>query len=103
MFVVALLNVLYNYNIMSSLTDIMSWDTILTRGEMEEIEKICSRARWQWGATSDHTAPHKKFWKMDVKGYAIFDSVIPEKIEILVPFKHKILDYKMKKLLRQLL
>ena len=61
-------------NIMSLLTDIMSWDTILTRGEMEEIERICSRPRWQWGASSDHTAPHKKFWKMDVKGYAIFDS-----------------------------
>ena len=56
---------------MSSLTDIMSWDTILTQPEMKDIEQICSRARWQWGATSDHTAPHKKFWKMDVRGHAI--------------------------------
>ena len=45
---------------MSSLTDIMSWDTILTQPEMKDIEHICSRARWQWGAISDHTAPHKK-------------------------------------------
>ena len=73
---------------MSLLTDIMSWDTILTKEEMQEIERICSRARWQWGATSDHTAPHKKFWKMDVKGHAIFDKHIPEKIKILVPFEY---------------
>ena len=78
---------------MALLTDIKSWDTILTREEMKEIEKICSRPRWQWGAISDPTAPHKKFWKMDVKGTAMFDSIIPEKIEILVPFKFKILDY----------
>ena len=30
---------------------------------------------------------------MDVRGTAMFDSIIPEKIEILVPFKFKILDY----------
>ena len=78
---------------MALLTDIKSWDTILTRDEMEEIERICSRPRWQWGATSDPKAPHKKFWKMDVKGHAIFDSIIPEKMEILLPFKFKILDY----------
>ena len=68
---------------MALLTDIKSWDTILTRDEMEEIERICSRPRWQWGATSDPKAPHKKFWKMDVKGHAVFDSIIPEKMEIL--------------------
>ena len=45
---------------MALLTDIKSWDTILTREEMEEIEKICSRPRWQWGAISDPVAPHKK-------------------------------------------
>ena len=32
---------------MALLTDIMSWDTILTKEEMVEIEKICSRPRWQ--------------------------------------------------------
>ena len=30
---------------------------------------------------------------MDVRGHAIFDTHIPEKIKILVPFEHEILDY----------
>ena len=72
---------------MSKLTDIKSWDTILTPQEMEEIDKIASRPRWQFGATSSESSLHKKFWKMDIKGYGIFDSVIPEKMEILIPFK----------------
>jgi len=80
---------------MSKLTDIKSWDTILTPQEMEEIDKIASRPRWQFGATSSESALHKKFWKMDIKGYGIFDSVIPEKMEILIPFKFEILDYYM--------
>ena len=80
---------------MSKLTDIKSWDTILTQAEMEEIDKIASRPRWQFGATSSESSLHKKFWKMDIKGYGIFDSVIPEKMEILIPFKFEILDYYM--------
>ena len=80
---------------MSKLTDIKSWDTILTPQEMEEIDKIASRPRWQFGATSSESSLHKKFWKMDIKGYGIFDSVIPEKMEILIPFKFEILDYYM--------
>jgi len=68
---------------MSLLTDIMSWDTILTRDEMAEIEKICSRARWQWGASSDHTAPHKKFWKMDVKDMLYLTLIFLRKLKSL--------------------
>jgi hypothetical protein len=78
---------------MPLLTDIKSWDTILTQDEMNEVDKIVSRPRWQFGATSHIAAPHKKFWKMDVKGCAIFDTIIQEKIKVLVPFKFEILDY----------
>lgn len=79
----------------AKLTDILSFDTILDRDEMLEVDRIASRPRWQFGATSDHNFPHKKFWKMDVKGTAMFDTYIPEKMEILLPFKFEILDYYM--------
>jgi len=78
---------------MALLTDIKSWDTIMTQGEMDEVDRIVSRPRWQFGATSCVSAPHKKFWKMEVKGTSLFDKTIPEKIHKLSPFKVEILDY----------
>ena len=78
---------------MALLTDIKSWDTIMTQAEMNEVDRIVSRPRWQFGATSSTAAPHKKFWKMEVKGTSMFDQIIPEKIHKLSPFKVDILDY----------
>ena len=78
---------------MALLTDIKSWDTIMTQGEMDEVDRIVSRPRWQFGATSSISAPHKKFWKMEVKGTSMFDQIIPAKIHKLSPFKVDILDY----------
>lgn len=78
---------------MSLLTDIRSYDTILTREEMQEIDKIASRPRWFFGAASDTATPFKRFWKMDVTGTAMFDTVVPEKMKILIPFEFEILDY----------
>ena len=80
---------------MALLTDILSFDTILDRDEMYEVDRIASRPRWQFGAMSDTNMPHKKFWKMDIKGVAMFDTYIPEKMELLLPFKFEILDYYM--------
>ena len=78
---------------MATLEQILSFDTILDRGEMLEIDKIASRPRWQYGASSDTNFPHKKFWKMDVKGLALFDTYIPEKMKLLLPFEFEIVDY----------
>ena len=78
---------------MSLLTDIKSYDTILTINEMKEIDRIASRNRWMFGAASDTTTPFKRFWKMEIKGMPIFDTVIPEKMKILIPFEFEITDY----------
>ena len=75
---------------MSLLTDIKSYDTILTINEMKEIDRIASRNRWMFGAASDTTTPFRRFWKMEIKGMPMFDNIIPEKMKVLIPFEFEI-------------
>ncbi len=75
------------------LTDIKVYENVLKVSDVHEIEKIASRPRWLFGASSDVATPFKKFWKMDVRGVSMFAKVIPERMKTLLPFEFEILDY----------